>query len=420
MTQAESTTSSVINAWLPSSLLENGASRTLRSRDGLVAMALGWEDGVISSLQPLAAEAAPPTQLVLPRLVEPHAHLDKAFSWAEHPNLEGTYAGAMAANRREHGCRTRAGVSARAERGLRSALRHGLRAMRSHIDSLGPGAECSWDALSDLRRRWRGRIDLQLVALVPISHWSTPEGAALARRVVAAGGLLGGVLVPPCGDRQTWDGLAAVLALADALGCGIDLHIDEADRSAAAGLRMVLRCLDRRPVTVPITCSHASSLSLLSAGALSRLAERMATHQLRVVALPLTNGWLLGRRAQQTPLRRPLAPLRQLQRAGVRVAVGGDNVQDAWFPGGDFDPIALMAACLPLAQLAPWQRTGLMPFTTEAARLLDLDWDGRLRLGAAADLVALEASHWGEALAAPPRRRVLLSGRWLPDTEHQR
>jgi cytosine deaminase len=68
------------------------------------------------------------------------------------------------------------------------------------------------------------------------------------------------------------------------------------------------------------------------------LAERMALHNIRVVALPLTNGWLLGRQDFATPLRRPLAPIRQLQRAGVCVAVGGDNVQDPWFPAGNFDP----------------------------------------------------------------------------------
>ena len=63
----------------------------------------------------------------------------------------------------------------------------------------------------------------------------------------------------------------------------------------------------------------------------------MARQNLQVVALPLTNGWLLGAKATP-PLRRPLAPIRQLQNAGVRVAVGGDNVQDPWFPGGQLDP----------------------------------------------------------------------------------
>ena len=147
---------------------------------------------------------------------------------------------------------------------------------------------------------------------------------------------------------------------------------------------------------------------MLTPRRLQRLADRMAAYRLQVVALPLTNGWLLGQSPQATPLRRPLAPIRQLQRAGVRVAVGGDNVADPWFPAGDFDPLALMASCLPLAQLAPWQRLGLSPFTTTAAAVMDLDWDGRIGSGAPADLIVLEADSWSEALRCPPQRRVLI------------
>ena len=168
-------------------------------------------------------------------------------------------------------------------------------------------------------------------------------------------------------------------------------------------------------VSVPVTCSHASSLSLLSAGALQRLGTRMARQNLQVVALPLTNGWLLGHRDNETPLCRPLAPVRQLQRAGIPVAVGGDNVQDPWYPGGQLDPLALMAMSLPLAQLAPWDDHGLKPFGIDATGLMGLDWDGRLRAGAPADLIHLPEAGWPELLAMACRRRVLAGGDWVQD-----
>ena len=377
---------------------------------GLVAVDLHWCGGRLTGITPLNAGVQPPSRMVLPRLVEPHAHLDKAFSWSMAPNPGGTYAGALAANLAEHQSRTTAAVRDRAERALTLAFRQGLRAMRSHVDSLGPGAEASWEALRDAQACWRDRIDLQLVALLPIDHWSSPEGETLARRLAAAGALLGGVLVPPCAGRATRQHLRHLLKLADQLGCGIDLHIDEAQMGAAEGLIQLLRVLERTPVSMPITCSHASSMALLPTRRLERVIARMAQHQLQVVALPLTNGWLLGRKPQCTPLIRPLAPIHQLQRGGVRVAVGGDNVQDPWYPGGNFDPLALMAHSLPLAQLAPWDRLGLMPFTTDAARVLGLPWDGVLRLDAPADLLVLEATNWQEALAHPPTRKVVVSG----------
>ncbi|MEI6829121.1 MAG: amidohydrolase family protein [Synechococcaceae cyanobacterium ELA445] len=382
--------------------------------EGLVAVQLSMAEGRITALAPHhPQDGALPLALTPP--VEPHAHLDKAFSWATHPNRSGTMAGALEANSTEHLSRSRERVLERGERALNLAWQSGLRAIRSHIDSLGPATEASWGALEELRQRWRGRVELQLVALVPIDHWATPAGATLARRVVDAGGLLGGVIGPPFVARTGEAvGLLALLQLAERFGCGIDLHIDEGDHHPGAGVALVSRLMAQHRFGMPLTCSHSSSMGLMASPQLERLAEAMAAVQLGVVALPLTNLWLLGRRDGATPTRRPLAPIRQLQQAGVTVAVGGDNVQDPWYPGGAFDPIDLLRQSLAAAQLAPWQRLGLAPFTTAAARLMELAWDGVLRVGSPADLVVLGARSWGELLAAPPQRRVLRSGLWLP------
>ncbi len=346
--------------------------------------------------------------------MEPHAHLDKAFSGEAFPNPDGTMAGAMAANRREAGTRQPETVRRRGERALNRAWRYGIRAIRSHIDSLGPWAAPSWEELVELRRQWRGRVELQLVALVPVGHWRTAEGEALAEAVAAQGGLLGGVLGAPFrstpADRA---GLLALLRLAERLGCGVDLHVDESAQDHGRGVALVSDLLLEHRIEVPLTCSHSSSMGLLADRPCRRLAEAMAAAGVGVVALPPTNLWLLAKHHRRTPFLRPQAPIRQLQEAGVTVAVGADNVQDPWFPGGDFDPIALLRFSLAASHLVPWRRLGLSPFSTAAAHLLGLEWDGVLREGAPADLVVLGASSWADLLARPPLRRVLRAGHWL-------
>ena len=214
--------------------------------DGLTPVELRWNDERLISVRLLQDSSGVPEHLLLPRLVEPHAHLDKAFTREQAPNLEGTYSGALTANLAEHQTRTTAQVRDRAERALQQAFRHGLRAMRSHIDSLGPGADCSWEALLDAQSSWRERIALQLVALLPIEHWSTTAGKDLAQRVAASGGLLGGVLVPLPGS-QPRRALTHMLRLAEQLGCGIDLHIDESQTRPGEGLLQLLHVLDRNP-----------------------------------------------------------------------------------------------------------------------------------------------------------------------------
>lgn len=410
---------------LPRCLLDPAAVHLpAADADGLVAVELEHADGRFTTIKPYPAEPEARLPLALTPLLEPHAHLDKAFSWERHPNRTGTMAGALAANQREHHERSVEQVHARAERALEQGWRQGLRAMRSHVDSLGPGAEVSWEALLDLQQTWAERLPLQLVALVPVRHWATAAGEQLARQLLgrrgepaaAAGGvLLGGVLgapFPP--DGADGEGLRALLRLADGLGCGVDLHIDESADGGGAGVALAARLVIEHRIGVPVCCSHSCSMSQLPVRRLLPLADAMAEAGLAVVALPTTNLWLLGHRDSHTPAQRPLAPIRQLQRAGVTVAVGGDNVQDPWYPGGDFDPLELLRFSMPTAHLAPWQRQGLMPFTTAASRLMGLAWDGVVRPGAPADLLLLGAAGWSDLLARPVPRRVLRAGRWLP------
>ena len=405
-----------------------GSSLPVGDEDGLVAVELHLAEGRITAIRCLPADephGPEPLPLALTPLLEPHAHLDKAYSWATHPNRGGTMAGALEANTSEAAGRTTAQVLERGERALDEAWRQGLRGIRSHVDSGGPQEHPSWEALLELRRRWHGRVDLQLAALVPLAHWSTPAGEALAARLAAAGGaqgglLLGGVLGPPFAESYDHgEQLRRLLQLAERHGLGIDLHLDESDQQPGLGLRLLLRALRAAPVTVPITCSHCCSLSLLPEASQRRLAAAMARHAIAVVALPSTNLWLLGRRRGLGGPTRPIAPLRLLQQEGVIGAIGGDNVQDPWYPGGDFDPIELLRLAPLTSHLWPAQRQGLAPFTTAPARLLGLAWDGVVRKGGPADLVLLAAGSWSELLARTPQRRVLRAGRWLPPPEQQ-
>lgn len=401
---------------IPRSLLDPSLSLGEPDAEGLVRVCLEQRDGRLTSLLPhRGPEPAAGIPLALTPLVEAHAHLDKAFSAPEHINLSGTMAEAMVVNRREAEGRTAEGVRSRAELALEQAWRYGLRAIRSHVDSLGPWSETCWEVLSSLRQQWAGRVELELVALVPIRHWLSEAGERQARQVAARGGLLGGVLGPPFRlDGTEAEALRAMFALAEREGCGIDLHLDESDQPPPRGLLLMNDLLRRQRFNVPVTASHASSMALLADPALRRLADGLAEAGVGVVALPTTNLWLLDRHPERTPSRRPMAPIRQLQEAGVTVAVGGDNVQDAWFPGGDFDPIELIRFASVSSHLLPWQRAGLAPLTTAPARLLNLEWDGVLRLGGPADLVVLAARSWTELLARCPQRRVLRGGAWLP------
>ncbi len=407
--------SGCIDVLVPRCLIGNGANICGLPVDleGLCSLRLSWKDGKISSIKGIPEDSKLPNEILLPRFTEPHAHIDKAFTWNRSPNLRGSYEGALEANLRHYEARSEEDLLCSSEKSLDLAFSNGIRAIRSHIDSFGKNALKDWDLIGDVRKKWQEKILLQYVALVPLEFWETYEGELLAKRVAFSGDLLGGVVAPPYNKKKTFKSLVHLIQLANQLDCDIDLHIDESQSSAAAGLKLLLKALEQVENKVSITCSHLSSMALLGQQKLSQLAAKMYTYKVNVVALPLTNSWLLGRKDRSTLIKRPLAPIFELQKAGVVVAVGGDNVNDSWFPLSSFDPINLMAFSMSIAHLSPWDRLGLSPFSTSAAHLLGLEWKGYLEIGSPADWVLLDSNSWVEALSSKPKKRVVVKGNFL-------
>ena len=407
--------SGCINVLVPRSLIGNGHDVLGVSIDteGLCPLQVEWRDGKISSIKGLNDASQVPSEILLPRFAEPHAHLDKAFSWSRAPNLRGSYQRALSANLSDYRLRSQDQLLFSVEKSLNLAFFNGIRAIRSHIDSFGKAARSDWDLLENVRKKWREKILLQFVALVPLEFWQTYEGEILAQRVASNGDLLGGVLVPPFNKKKTFHSLLHLVQLANRLKCDIDIHIDESQSWPAAGLKLLLQVLAQVKNEISITCSHMSSMGLLSEKDILNLARKMAENKLNVVALPLTNSWLLGRKDRSTLIKRPLAPIFQLQKAGVVVSVGGDNVNDSWFPLSNFDPINLMAFSMPIAHLSPWDRLGLSPFTTSATHMLSLKWDGIFQKGSPADFILLDSNSWVKALSDRPKRKVVVNGEFL-------
>ena len=132
-------------------------------------------------------------------------------------------------------------------------------------------------------------------------------------------------------------------------------------------------------------------MGLLGERPLRYFSKQLARHQVNVIALPITNAWLLGRKQGQTSIQRPIAPIIELQNAGVNVAIGGDNVKDRWYPSGNFDQLSLMSSSISMAHVVPWKRLGLCTYTTAPSKVMGLKWDGSIEVGSSADFVELEA-----------------------------
>ena len=90
--------------------------------------------------------------ILFPRFIEAHSHIDKSFTWEEFPNLRSNYDGALSINLQEHKTRNTKKVLERAEKSLNLAIKNGYRAIRSHIDTYQNQGNDVWKDLFKLQK----------------------------------------------------------------------------------------------------------------------------------------------------------------------------------------------------------------------------------------------------------------------------
>jgi len=346
---------------------------------------------------------------LFPRFVESHAHFDKSFSWIKYPNLKSNYENALSVNLEEHVTRTANTVLNRAEKSINLAIKNGYRAIRTHIDTYNSQDQEIWTKLYDLQKKYADFLTLQFVSLAQIDFWGTNEGDLVAKNFELNNGILGGVLVPPFDRPRVIQNLSEMLLLAKKYKLEVDLHIDESSVEPGLGIKVLLNTIEKLNSNVKVTCSHSSSLLLLKDNELKKLADKMFKKNITVIALPLTNFWLLNRQEKNT-ISRPVAPIKQLQKAFIDVSIGSDNVQDPWYPFGNFDPFYLMSHAMPMLQLNPWDRLSLSAIFNAPSRLLNLNWDGVIKKGCPADFVIVEGNCWADIFSGNIKRKIIIKG----------
>ena len=127
--------------------------------------------------------------------------------------------------------------------------------------------------------------------------------------------------------------------------------------------------------------------------------------------------------AAQQPWPRGLTRVRELLAAGVPVACGQDDIDNWFYPFGRNDMLEVAQFMAHSGQFAWPQADGtseverVLPMVTSTpARLLGLA-DYGLHVGAAANLVVLDAASWREAIQLQPDKRyVILRGRVVAET----
>jgi cytosine/creatinine deaminase len=329
-------------------------------------------------------------RLVTPPLVEPHIHLDAVLTVGQpRPNVSGSLF---------------EGIAVWAERV------NGVQHVRSHVDVCDPELR-ALRALVDLREEVRGVVDLQLVAFPQQGILGFDGGADLMRKAVELGAdVVGGI---PHYELTREDGVESVkfaIALADEHGLQVDIHCDETDDDHSRFVEVMAAETIRRGMSGRVTASHTTAMHSYNNAYAYRLINNIARAGLHMVTNPLDNAVLQGR-FDTGPIRRGHTRVKQLQEAGVNVAIGHDSVMDPWYPLGYGDPLQAAFVLAHLGQMsgdAELRRLIEMITVNPAAALGVPDYG--LRPGGPADLVVFDAPSEADALRLVAPRTLVLRG----------
>jgi cytosine deaminase len=387
------------------------ADAALRGRDG--SWRIGVDGGRISVVtQDEVAgheEVDAAGALVTESFVDAHLHLDKVHTLdrvgdaALTAYTAGDMASALTSIELASAVKAdydRAWIEPNARRAVLEAVRHGVRHVLAFADVDTKARLEGVVPLLALREEFRGVVDLQVVAFPQDGLLCDPGAEELVREAVELGAdVVGGIPWIEHTDADAREHVRRMCVLAAERGRRVAMLVDDAGDASLRTTELLASAMLEHGLVGRGVANHARALGLYAGPTLERLAALARRAGMGFVSDPHTGSLHL--------------PVRELTAMGLPVALGQDDIEDAYYPFGRHNMVEV--AFLAAHALGAFDRAGLElvydAVTTTAARVLGVP-DHRLEPGGSADLVVHHHATLREVLThhAPPAH-VIASGR---------
>lgn len=342
--------------------------------------------------------------LVLPGFVDGHIHLDKSFvgdRWRPHRHV-ASLRERLAIEKQE--LASAGPIVERADALIRQAASFGTIAMRSHVDVDATTGLTNLHAVMEAREKWRGVVDIELVAFPQAGVVSCPGTAEVLDAAAREGAQVVGGIDPTTLDGDADGQLDIVFGIAEKRGVKIDIHLHEPEQLGIDQLHRIAARTRASGLNGRVSVSHAYGLGDVAPEVVERVAAALAEAGVSI----MTNA----------PGDRAFPPILQLRAAGVRVFTGNDNIQDAWWPYGNGDMLQRAMLVGYRSGFYTDEELGVaLHMATEAgAAVLGKSGYG-LKVGNEATFVVVKAPNAAAAVAAVPADRAIVrSGQFWGDS----
>ena len=401
----------------------------VRVRDDRPLMDIGIIDGKIASIEKDIEASAVESidaggRAVIPGLIEPHLHLDKAMLHRRLPARLGTLDEAIQVTGILKSKQQREDVLDRSRRVLDMAVQNGTVAIRAHPDVDLIQGLIGVETLLQLREEYKHLLDLQIVAFPQEGILKSEGTYDLMETAMGMGAdVVGGCPYNELSSDDARRHIDMVFDMAQKHDANVDMHADFSDEVTdqrfACASYIAQKTIDAS-YQGRVSLGHVTSLGALTPKELQPVMDLLYEADISIVTLPATDLYLGGRKDDKNQ-RRGLTPVRSLYNAGVNVAYPSNNVRNAFTPFGKADMLVIGNMLAHVIQFGtPEHQAAVLDMGTKnAARAIGIARDYGIAVGNQADLVILDTYEVADALLdIPSRSWVIKRGKITVVTHH--
>ncbi|GBE14648.1 MAG TPA: N-acyl-D-amino-acid deacylase [Proteobacteria bacterium] len=395
--------------------------RNARVSDDQDLTDISVEDGVITGVAPqiLSGEDIEIIDIqghvVIPSLVESHLHPDKALLEERMPNVSGTLAEAIHNTGVLKAKYTLDDVIERAETVLRWSMMYGSTIMRAHPDVDPIAKLLGVQALLELRKKYAGYLDLQIVVFPQEGIIKAPDTLELMEEGIRLGAdVVGACPYNETDLNDTNRHLEIVFKMAEKHGLPLDMHVDftdDVDDPRYMTTETICDMTTAYGMQGKVALGHVTTLGALDVDKHGPLFDKIAKADVTIMPLPATDIYLNGRKDKKN-VRRGMAPVQALLQHGVNVVFASNNIRNAFTPfgNGNLLPIGYLLAETHHMGSAEQQREVLKMATYNAAKCLGIEDTYGIAKGKKADLVVFDSSRLCDVIQDQPLALYVIKG----------
>ncbi len=347
--------------------------------------------------------------LVTESFVNGHLHLDKVYTLnkvgmeALSSYKSGTMGGAMTAI--EQAAKVKESYDEKwiiknVRKALNLAVKFGNTHIRAFADTDTKAKLEGIKAVLKAKKEFKGLIDLQVVAFPQDGIARDPGAEDYVRQAMELGAdVVGGIPWIEYTEEDMHDHIDRMFVLAKEFNKDISMLIDDAGDPDLRTLEMLAVKTIKEGWEGRVTVQHARAMSMYSDPYYKKIEYLLKKARMGLVSDPQTG-----------PLH---ARVRDLYDAGIAVALGQDDISDAYYPFGRNNMLEVAFLAAHLMWMTTFEEMEILYdlITTNAAKALGIK-DFALKEGNPANLVILSTENVNEALRNhEPPKYVIKAGK---------